>query len=88
MKSTNYRKYNESYFEEILIDMNVESRVALNYRERFLTTKEQIMLVLEMYCKNDYQRHYLKADKSEILHKQFIELFCICIKSDAYKIAT
>ena len=54
LKSTNYRRYNESYFEEILIDMNVESRVALNYRERFLVTKEQIMLVLEMYCKNDY----------------------------------
>jgi len=40
LKSKNYRKYNESYFEEILIDMNVESRVALNYRERFLTTKD------------------------------------------------
>lgn len=46
------------------------------------------MLALEMYCKQDYQAHFLKTDKSEITHKQFVELFCICIKSDAYKIGT
>ena len=51
LKSVTYKNYNQAYYEEILIDFQVESRVALNYRERFLTKKEQIILVLEMYCK-------------------------------------
>ena len=36
MKANHYRKYNEAYYEEILIDYAVEPRVAKNYRERFL----------------------------------------------------
>jgi len=37
-------------------------------RERFLTKKEEILLVLEMYCKNDYVGHFIRADKTEIEH--------------------
>jgi len=40
VKSNNYRKYNEAFYEEILIDYALEPRVAKNYRERFLITKE------------------------------------------------
>lgn len=48
--------------------MGTEARVALNYRERFLVKREDILLVLEMYCKNDYVGHFLRTDVSEIEH--------------------
>ena len=51
LKCHTYRKYNQAYFEEILIDYAVEQRVAQNYRERFLVSPEDIFLVLEMYSK-------------------------------------
>jgi hypothetical protein len=67
-KSHNYRTYNQAYYEEILIDCRTEARVALNYRERFLTKKDETLLALDMYCKNDYVAHFLKIDKSEVDH--------------------
>lgn len=70
-----------------MIDYNVEQRVSLNYRERFLVEKEEIYLVLEMYCKQDYVNHFLKVHFNEVEHHQFIELFSICIKNDSLKIA-
>jgi hypothetical protein len=88
LKSQSIRKYTQAYYEEILIDYNVEARVAQNYRERFLVEKEEIYLVLEMYCKQDYVKHFLKVNFSDILHQEFIELFCICIRYDSFKIAT
>jgi hypothetical protein len=45
MKSSTYRKYNQAYYEEIVINNNVEQRVAQNYRERFLVTAEDIYIV-------------------------------------------
>ena len=48
---------------------------------------EEIYLVLEMYCKQDYVKHFLKVDLSEIEHKQFVDLFCICFRYDSFKIA-
>jgi hypothetical protein len=60
--------------------------VALNYREKFLTNKEEILLVLEMYCKNDYVGHFLRADVTEIEHSHFVDLFMTCIKFDSVKI--
>jgi hypothetical protein len=48
MKSSTYRKYNQAYYEEIVINNDVESRVAQNYRERFLVTAEDIYIVFEM----------------------------------------
>jgi predicted naringenin-chalcone synthase len=65
-KSHNYRQYNQAYYEEVLIEYVTDARVALNYREKFLTNKAEILLVLEMYCKNDYVGHFLRADVSEI----------------------
>ena len=88
IKSHTYRKYNQAYYEEILIDYHIESRVAQNYRERFLITPEEIYLVLEMYSKQDYYLHFLKMDLSEITKNQFIELFKLCIMNDSFKIAT
>jgi len=54
LKSRNYRKYNQAYFEEMLIDYDVEGRIAYNYRERFILSIEEINLVLEMYTRQDY----------------------------------
>jgi hypothetical protein len=45
MKSSSYRKYNQAYYEEIVINNDVEQRVAQNYRERFLVTAEDIFVV-------------------------------------------
>jgi hypothetical protein len=61
-KCHNYRYYNQAYFEEIVIDCTNDERVASNYRERFLTKKEEVFLVLEMYCKNDYVGQFLRTD--------------------------
>jgi len=69
LKSQNYRKYTQAFYEEILIDYAIEPRVAQNYRERFLSTAEEIYLVLEMYCKNDYVSHFLKINFEDISHK-------------------
>jgi hypothetical protein len=85
-KSHNYRQYNQAFYEEILIDLGTEARVALNYRERFLVRREDILLVLEMYCKNDYVGHFLRTDVSEIEHSHFVDLFMTCIRADSIKI--
>lgn len=87
IKAHTYRKYNQAYYEEIVIDHKVEDRVAQNYRERFLVSKEDIYIVYEMYCKEDYDEQFLMTDKEEISHKQFINLFHICLRNDSFKIA-
>jgi hypothetical protein len=38
IKCHSYRKFNQAYYEEIVINYDVEPRVAFNYRERFLVT--------------------------------------------------
>jgi hypothetical protein len=87
MKSSTYRKYNQAYFEEIVINNDIEARVALNYRERFLVTPEDIFIVFEMYCKEDYDEQFIITRKHDITHKQFIDLFIICLRNDSFKIA-
>ena len=87
IKAATYRKYNQAYYEEILISSgNVEQRVAQNYRERFLITADDIYIVFEMYCKEDYDTEFLKTKKDEITQQQFVDLFIICIRSDSFKI--
>jgi len=54
LKAATYRRYNQAFFEEIVINNEIEPRVAMNYRERFLVTPEDIYIVFEMYCKEDY----------------------------------
>ena len=61
--------------------------MAQNYRERFLSSSKELNLVLEMYCKNDYIAHFLNINLDEISHKQLIDLFCICVRHDSFKIA-
>ena len=55
LKAATYRKYNQAYYEEIVINSEIEERVARNYRERFLVTADDIYIVFEMYCKEDYE---------------------------------
>mmetsp|Transcript_31436 Transcript_31436/g.48062 ORF Transcript_31436/g.48062 Transcript_31436/m.48062 type:complete len:130 (+) Transcript_31436:1275-1664(+) len=78
--------YNVAYYEEVLIHYLAESRVAQNYRERFLTSNKALNMVLEMYCKNDYIAHFLNINLEDISHKQIKELFRVCIKHDSFKI--
>ena len=87
MKSNGYRKYNEAFFEELLIDYRVEERIAQNYRERFLVSPEEIYLVLEMYSKQDYSEHFLVTNTEEITHSQFKKLFCLALQYDSMKVA-
>lgn len=87
LKCHSYRKYNQAYYEEIVINNDVESRVAQNYREKFLVTADDIYIVFEMYCKEDYDEQFIKTKKNEITHKQFVDLFIVCLKNDAFKIA-
>lgn len=71
VKSQNYKKYNQAFFEEILIDYNANVRIARNYRERFLVTSDDIYLVLKMYAHNDYIESFLRISMDEISHLQF-----------------
>ena len=87
LKSSTYRKYNQAYFEEIVINNDIEERVAQNYRERFLVTAEDIYIVFEMYCKEDYVDQFITTKKGDITHNQFVNLFTICIRNDSFKIA-
>lgn len=87
INASTYRRYNQAYFEEIVINNEIESRVAQNYRERFLVTAEDIYIVFEMYCKEDYDEEFMKTRKDDITHKQFLDLFVICIRADSFKIA-
>jgi len=88
MKSSTYRRYNRAYFEEIVINNDVEPRVARNYREKFLVSAEDIYNVFEMYCKEDYDEQFLGTKKDNITHKQFVDLFIISLRNDSFKIAT
>ena len=87
LKASTYRRYSQAYFEEIVINNEVEARVAQNYRERFLITAEDIYTVFEMYCKEDYDEQFMSTKKSEITKKQFIDLFIICLRNDSIRIA-
>ena len=58
LRCQKYRQYNVAYYEEVLIHYLAESRVAQNYRERFLVSSKEVNLILEMYCKNDYIAHF------------------------------
>jgi len=40
MISRSYRQYNTAYFEEIILQYQIEERKAMNYRERFLIDSE------------------------------------------------
>ena len=87
IKASTYQKYNQAYYEEIIITAdNCEERVALNYRERFIVTAAEIYIVFEMYCKEDYIDQFLSTRKDEIEHQQFIDLFIICIRNDSFNI--
>ena len=70
IKAATYRKYNQAYYEEIVITSGtVEQRVAQNYREKFLITADDIYIVFEMYCKEDYDAEFINTKKDEISHK-------------------
>lgn len=87
MKSQTYRMYSQAFYEEIAITHNIEARVAQNFRERFIVTKEDIYNVFEMYCKEDYVTQFEGTIKEMITHQQFLELFVICLKNDSFKVA-
>ena len=59
IKCHSYRKFNQAYYEEIVINYSVESRVAQNYREQFLVTAEDIYIAFDMYCKEDYDEQFI-----------------------------
>jgi len=40
-----------------------------------------------MYCKEDYDEQFQSTKKDEITHKQFLDLFILCIRNDSFKIA-
>ena len=82
-----YRKFNQAYFEEILINYKVEQRAAQNYREKFLVTADDIFITFEMYCKEDYDQQFVRTSKAGISQQQFQDLFEICLRSDSFKIA-
>jgi len=85
--SRSYRLYNAAYFEEVLLSEQIDGRVALNYRERFLVEPIAIYQVLQMYSKKDYLEQFLEVDLSGLQQQQFIELFLICWRYDAFKVA-
>lgn len=82
-----FRVYNPAYFEEIIMEFNVEPRVTNNFRKRFLVDNESVYQVMEMYCKNDHLKQFLGTDLSLLKEKQFSDLFKICLKNDSFKIA-
>ena len=86
LKCSSYRKYNQAYYEEIVINNAVESRVAQNYREQFLVTAEEIYIVFCMYADEDYDEQFISTNKDQVTHKQFVDLFITCIKNDSFKI--
>jgi len=46
IKASTYRRYNQAYYEEIVITTgSVEPRVSQNYREKFLITADDIFIV-------------------------------------------
>jgi hypothetical protein len=53
----------------VINDGAVEQRVAQNYREKFLVTADDIYIVFEMYCKEDYDESFIATKKDEISHQ-------------------
>ena len=52
-----------------------------------MVSAEDVLLVLKMYAKNDYNAYFLHANLDDITHKQFIDLFMISLSNDAMKCA-
>lgn len=52
-----------------------------------MVTAEDIYIVFGMYCKEDYDEQFQRTPKDEITHKQFVDLFIICLRNDSFKIA-
>lgn len=40
-----------------------------------------------MYCKEDHVEEFMRTQKDNISHQQFVELFVICIRNDSFQIA-
>jgi hypothetical protein len=40
-----------------------------------------------MYAKNDYVTYFLRLNLEGVAHKQFVTLFEVAIKNDAFKVA-
>ena len=66
LKCSTYRKYTPAYYEVIIIYNTIESRVSLNYRERFVVSPEDIYNVFQMYCKEDFDKEFIATKKDDI----------------------
>ena len=86
VRSHSYRKYNPAYFEEILINSEVDQRVAKNYEEKFIVKPEEVFVTFEMFCDKDYDRQFLATPKTGITEPQFLDLFLRCLRNDSFKI--
>ena len=74
-------------FEEIIISYKVDWRSARIFREKFLNDAEDKFKVLEMYCQMDYVNNFSHIGLTGIPHGKIVELFKICLRNDAMRIA-
>jgi hypothetical protein len=83
-----YKTYNRAYYQELIIKNDIESRTKFLFAQKFLKTKEDINSVLEMYCQIDDLEQFAKFSKQMNLQEKRVEnLFLVCLKYDAMKIA-
>jgi len=54
----------------VLLNEQVDDRVAMNYRERFIIDQEATYQVLQMYSKMDYLQHFLNVDIDRLAHRK------------------
>jgi hypothetical protein len=85
LKCRSYRIYSEAYFEEIIIEYQIERRCTKYFRDHFLREIDQVKKVLEMYVKNDYLNNFLRLQNT-LPHSYFVELFALCLRNDSFKI--
>ena len=83
-----YKTYTHAYFEEVIIVYAIEDRVAKEFRKRVRRREADTMAIVEMYCKEDFEKQFQAIDKSNITYHEYECLFKICLKHDAWKIGS
>ena len=70
-----------------MIKNDVEQRIMNNFKLKFMTNKDDIDNILNLYCKlDDLENFVISLKEIELSKKRIEELFLFCLKHDSFKI--
>lgn len=82
-----YRRYSRAYYMEIIMRNEVESRTIFLFKEKFISSAQEIDAVLEMYVSIDDLETIANFMKSiNVSPKRLTQLLKLAIKNDSAKV--